>query len=108
MFKLLIALSLFLAIQGGPIGGFIDRPELIESAATQEMLQLAVAELAKTENLDITPVHVFSVSSQLVNGVNFRIFFLARQSESMDELICSTKIYQTTTGARSVSSVKCV
>jgi hypothetical protein len=107
MFKILIALALFLAIQGQFPGGYIDNPELIQKVETQDMVKLAVAELAKTDNLEVTHTNVVSVATQIVNGINFRIVFTAHQSSSIDVLRCEATIYQRFQGARSVSSVKC-
>lgn len=106
MFKILVALSLFLAIQG-QIGGFVDRPELVLDATTKLMVNLAVTELAKTQNLEVESADVFSVATQLVNGVNYRIGFTVQTSGSKSLLICSAKVYQSFNGQPSVNSVSC-
>ena len=107
MFKLLIALSLFLAIQGQIPGGFTNRPDLINSEVTRNMVKLAVNELANGQNLRVSPVTIASVESQVVNGVNYRIVFTARSFSSKTVVVCTTKIYQQFTGAQTVSSVSC-
>ena len=107
MFKILIALSLFIAIQGQLIGGYTDHPELVRSAVTRNMVKLAVAELEKKDNLQVSPIDVVSVATQVVDGLNFRVVFTANQSTSTDVLLCTTVVYQTIAGAQSVSSVQC-
>jgi hypothetical protein len=107
MFKLLIALSLFAAIQCQLLGGFTDRPDLIKSPVTQSMVKLAVNQYAETENIRLFPVSVLHVSTQDVNGVNYRIVFTARPTSSANIFVCTTEIYQPITGDRSVSSIQC-
>ncbi len=109
MFKLLLALSLFLVIQcRSPIlGGYTNRPDLIKSPITQSMVKLAVIELARSENLQVKPIAVISVSSQLVNGINYRIEFTAGTQLSGAILNCVTQIYKPFIGQPSVSSVEC-
>jgi len=107
MFKLLIALALFVAIQGGLPGGFTDRPELVESPETVTMVNLSLGELEKSQNLRALPVKVLHVSTQVVNGINYRIVFTARPYTSTNVLICKAKVYQSFNGAQSVSSVEC-
>ena len=107
MFKLLVALSLFLAIQGQLPGGFIDRPDLLKDAATRTMVRLAVNDLQAKQNLLVSPVTVVSVATQVVNGLNFRIVFTARSLSSTSAFSCTAKIYQQFSGAQSVSSVVC-
>jgi hypothetical protein len=106
MFKLLVTLSLFLAIQAQP-GSFTDRPDLVKSSAARAMVRLAVDELASAQNLRVSAVNVVSVSSQVVNGINYRIVFEARSPSSDTVLTCTTKVYQAFSGAQSVSSVNC-
>ncbi|CAF2370887.1 unnamed protein product [Rotaria sp. Silwood2] len=107
MFKLIIALSLFVAIQGQLVGGFTNRPDLIGSPATKAMVKLATNELAKSQNRVVSSLEVLSVATQVVNGINYRIVFSARPYTSDALLICETKIYQQFSGAQSVSSVQC-
>ncbi|CAF0792177.1 unnamed protein product [Rotaria sp. Silwood1] len=107
MFKLIIALSLFVAIQGQLVGGFTDRPDLIDSPITRNMIKLATNELKKSQNLDVSLLTVLSVATQVVNGVNYRIVFAARPYSSDGLLICETKIYRQFNGEQSVSSIRC-
>ena len=107
MFKVIIALSLFLAIQGGLIGGFKNRCDLVEDPETLAMVNLAVTELAQSQNLQVTFGDIVGVATQVVNGLNYRIIFTARDSATNNEVFCATKIYQSFSGARSVSSVGC-
>lgn len=107
MFKILIALSLFLAIQGQLIGGYTDRPDLVKSPVTQSMVKLAVAELAQRENLQVTPVQIVNVGTQVVNGVNFLVVFSAEKTSTTDVVLCTAKIYQPIEGPRSLTSVEC-
>ena len=108
MFKILIALSLFLvAIQGQLIGGYHERPDLVNSPTTRTMVKLAVTELAKTQNLEVSPIDVFSVATQVVNGINFRIVFSAHNAGADNALFCTTTVYQRFTGQQSVTSVNC-
>ncbi|CAF3392602.1 unnamed protein product [Rotaria socialis] len=108
MFKILIALSLLVVIQGQLAGGFTDRPDLLNDATTRVMVQLSVSELAKTTNLAVSLIKVVKVATQVVNGINYRIDFIARPLSSDAVLTCSTKIYQSFQGQRTVSSVGCV
>jgi hypothetical protein len=107
MFKLLVALSLFVAIQG-QIGGFANRPDLVKDPATEDMVRLATNELANSQNLRVTPVTVISVGTQLVNGINYRVVFTARSLSATGFYTCTAKVYQSFSGVQSVSSVNCV
>lgn len=107
MFKILIALSLFLAIQGQLIGGYIDRPDLLESPVTNLMVKLAVTDLAQAQNLQVTNTHVINVATQVVNGVNFLVVFTAQKADTTNLLICTAKVYQPIEGQRSLTSVQC-
>lgn len=107
MFKLLIALAVVFAVQAQIPGGFTDRPDLIRDPSTETMVKLAVNELASGQNLRTVPLQVVSVASQVVNGINYRIVFNVRSLSDNSILTCSTKIYQSFTGTRSVSSVNC-
>jgi hypothetical protein len=107
MFKLLVALSLFVAIQG-QIGGFTNRPDLVKDPTTQDMVRLATNELAKSQNLRVTPVNVVSVGTQVVNGVNYLVVFTARPLSGVRVYTCTAKVYQSFSGVQSVSSVNCV
>lgn len=106
MFKLLIALSLFIAIQA-QLGSFHDRPDLVQDPQTVSMVRLAVAELASSQNLRVLPHGIVSVATQVVNGINYRIVFTARIPSTNGVLYCTTKVYESLSGAQSVSSVSC-
>lgn len=107
MFKLIVALTLFVAIQGQLMGGFTDRPDLLQQPATQVMVRLATEELTKTQNLRVTPINVISVATQVVNGINYRVVFTARSLSALTFYTCTAKVYQSFAGAQSVSSVVC-
>lgn len=107
MFKILVALALLVAIQAQMPGGFTNRPDLINDAGTQVMVKLATSDLLQKQNLLITPVDVISVATQVVNGVNYRIIFTARQYASDMLLVCTTKIYKPFTGPQSVTTAHC-
>jgi hypothetical protein len=106
MFKLLIALSLFIAIQA-QVGDFHDRPDLVRDPKTVSMVRLAVAELESSQNLHVLPHGIVSVATQVVNGINYRIVFTARNPSTNGVLSCTTTAYQSLDGAQSVSSVSC-
>lgn len=119
MFKVLIALSLFVAIQGqlvrgttstgkpDLIGGFKDRPELIGTTATQNMVRTAIIDLAQSQNILATPVNVLSVATQLVHGLNYRIVFTARSFTSDSTIVCTAKFFEQFGGPSTLSSVTC-
>jgi len=108
MFKILIALFLFVAIQGQLPGGFTERPDLIDSPITKAMVELSVNHLANSENkLRVVSIDVLHVSSQVVNGMNYRIVFTAHPSSSDNVLLCTAQVYQSFKGQQSVSSVEC-
>ncbi|CAF1133046.1 unnamed protein product [Adineta ricciae] len=106
MFKLLVALSLFVAIQG-QVGGFTDRPDLLNASETTAMVRLAVNNIKDKQNLLVSPINVVSVATQLVNGINYRIVFTARSPSATGFLTCTAKVYQSFAGAQSVSSATC-
>lgn len=107
MFKILLALSLFVAIQGQLVGGFMDRPDLLNSPMTDSMVKLAVKDLAQKSNLNVSPIKILEVATQVVNGINYRITFTARPYATISVLTCTTKIYQPFQGPESVSSAAC-
>jgi hypothetical protein len=71
------------------------------------MVKLAVIELARSENRQVKPIAVIGVSSQLVNGNNYRIEFTAGSPPSEVILNCVTQIYAPFIGQPSVTSVEC-
>ena len=106
MLKLLIALSLFIAIQA-QMGGFQDRPDLIQDPKTVSMVKSAVADLESSQNFRIIPHGVVSVATQVVNGINYRIVFSARLPATNGVVYCTTQFYETLSGEQSLSSVSC-
>jgi len=109
MFKLLIALSLFAAIQCQLLGSFTDRPELLQDPLTQSMVELAINQYAETENVRLVPVNVLNVATKVVNGVLYRITFTAGPTSSQSTFVCTAKIYQSaiTSNGLLVSSIQC-
>ena len=107
MFKLLVALAVVFAVQAQIPGGFTDRPELVRDPSTNALVKLAVTELATSQNLRAVPLNVVSVATQVVNGINYRIVFNVRSVSNNAIQTCTTKIYQSFSGAQSVSSVSC-
>jgi hypothetical protein len=108
MFKILIALFLLVAIQGRSLGGFSDRPDLIDSPITKVMVELSVNHLANSENkLRVVRIDVLHVSRQIVNGKNYYIVFTAHPSSSDNVLVCTAKVYEPRQGEISVTSVEC-
>jgi hypothetical protein len=106
MFKLLVALSLLVAIQG-QLGGFINRLDLVDSEITQPMIKMAIQKLSATENVQVSLVKVVDVATQIVNGINYRINFIGRSLSTNTFVTCATQIYQPFNGPESVTSVKC-
>lgn len=107
MFKVLIALSLFIAIQGQLIGGFKNRPDLLSAPATENMIKIAIADVAQTENILLSPVNVLSVATQVVNGLNYRVVFTARSFSDNDTHVCIAKFYQPIGATPALSAVNC-
>lgn len=107
MFKVLIAVALFAVIQGQLAGGFTNRPDLINEVATSAMVRLAVKDLQAKQNLLVSPINIVNVATQVVAGINYLIVFNARSTSSSTLYSCTAKIYQSFTGAQSVSSVSC-
>lgn len=107
MLKLVVVLALFITIQAQLLGGFTDRPDLLDSALTRSMVKLAVTELANGQNIRASPMNIVSVSSQVVNGVNYRVVFTARSVTTNAGLTCTAKVFQQFSGAQSLSSVTC-
>jgi hypothetical protein len=108
MFKFIVVIAFIAVIDAQISGGFVNRPDLLQSSLTESLVKLSLTELANGQNLRATPVNIVSVGTQLVNGINYQIVFVARASSSNSLLTCTTRVYQTFSGTQSVTSVKCV
>ena len=87
MIKLAAAalLLLVVACHGflGNLGGYVDRPELINDQTTQALANYAAEHIATTQNLLLEHIKVIRVQTQLVNGVNYKINFTAEPVEGI-------------------------
>ena len=86
MFKLIGALLLLVvACNGllGNLGGYIDRPELLNDSFTETLANYAAEYIEQTQNLILNNLKVIKVETQLVNGVNYKITFTAGPIEGV-------------------------
>lgn len=107
MFKIIIALSLLFVAQAQLIGGFVNRPDLVSSDLAQSLVSMSVENLASSQNLRVFPLNIISVSTQLVNGINYRVEFVGRTS-SNTFTTCTLRAYQSFTSEPTISSVSCL
>ena len=119
MFKLAVLLVAAMCIatsQGlfaggvvGGVGGFVDRPELIDDQTVQALTSFAAENLAITQNLILSKLKVISVQTQVVAGVNYQIDFKAEpvNGVSGQTTTCRVVIYVRFDSTKNILSSQC-
>ncbi|CAF0816489.1 unnamed protein product [Rotaria sp. Silwood1] len=59
------------------VGGYTDRPDLVNSDLVKGLTVYAAEVLATTQNLFLTNLRTIKVQIQVVNGLNYKIDFSA-------------------------------
>lgn len=109
MLKLLaIFLTITLAAVNGSmhLGGYSDRPELLQDAKVQELAVYVSEHLATTQNLILDHIQMTGVQTQTVAGTNYKIEFTA-QSISPEPVTCEAVIYVRFDGTKTVTRAQC-
>jgi hypothetical protein len=115
MFKLAAVLLaiIFVAVSHGfiigNVGGYIDRPDLIDDSFVQSLTSLAAEHLAIKENLILNHLKVTGVQTQVVAGLNYKIDFTAQPVNGISTSLktCHTIIYVRFDKTTSVTEAKC-
>ncbi len=74
------------------LGGYSDRPQLIEDAIVQRLTRYASEHIATTQNLVLDHIKITRVQTQVVAGINYKIDFNA-QSAKGKLMSCQALIY---------------
>ena len=115
MFKLtaILLATLFVAGTHGflaaAVGGFSDRPELLEDATVKSLTVLAAEHLAVTQNLILSRVKVIRVQTQVVAGVNYKIDFTGEPANGISAKLttCQALIYVRFDSSKTITQVQC-
>ena len=104
---LVLAVSHGLAIGG--VGGYTDRPELLEDATVQSVAAFAVEQLAQTQNLSLRRMKLTRVQTQVVAGVNYKLEFTAPIGPLIAGRLssCEVTVYARFDGTKTISDVRC-
>jgi hypothetical protein len=65
------------------VGGYKERPELIEDAIVGQLANFATSYLSTAQNLLLQHLRVVRVQTQVVNGLNYKIEFVAEPVEGV-------------------------
>jgi hypothetical protein len=74
------------------LGGYSDRPKLIEDTIVQSLTRYASEHIAATQNLVLDHIKITRVQTQVVAGINYKIDFNAQSSKGK-LMSCQTLIY---------------
>lgn len=115
MFKLTVVLlaALFIATTQGfpapPIGGYTDRPELLEDPRVVSLTMFAAEYMALTQNIILNRVKVIGVQTQVVAGVNYKIDFAGEPVSGIitERITCHALIYVKFDSTKQIQEVKC-
>jgi len=105
----LLAIMLIAVSYGSLLGGYKDRPELLEDRDVQGLAVYATEHLATTQNLLFHHFQITRVQTQTVAGINYKIDFTAEPIDSNDGKLveCQAVIYVRFDSTKKMTSVQC-
>jgi hypothetical protein len=115
MLKLTVVLlaALFIAATDGfitaAVGGYSDRPELLEDPTVVSLTMSAVEHLALTQDLVLKRVKITRVQTQIVAGVNYKIDFTGEpfNGRNLKLTTCQALIYVRFDSTKQIQKVQC-
>lgn len=101
LIAILLAIT-FATIHGGMnLGGYSDRPELIQDVKVHRLVRYAIDYLTTSQNLYLYNIQITRVQTQVVAGTNYKIDF------SGGSMICQAIIYVRFDDTTSLTSAQC-
>jgi len=109
MLKLIAICMLVTISYGSLLGGYRDRPELLEDRDVQSLVGYAAEHVATTQDLILHHFKVTRVQTQTVAGINYKIDFTAeRTTVSTGKLVtCQAVIYVRFDSTKKITAVQC-
>jgi len=112
MFKLVavfVVALLVVAIHGFKVGGYTDRPELLEDSNTKALVQYVAEHLALEQKLILDHLKVIRVQTQVVAGINYKLDFTAQPVNDIHGKIttCQAIIYVRFDSTRKITNAQC-
>jgi hypothetical protein len=91
------------------LGGYSDRPELLEDENIQSLTNYVVEYLATTQDLILNNYRITRVQTQIVAGINYKIDFTAESIQGGNEkiLTCQAIIYVRFDSTKKITKAQC-
>lgn len=91
------------------LGGYSDRPKLIDDSIVQGLVRYASQQIASSQNLILDHIKITRVQTQVVAGINYKIDFTAEtghdhQGKSVN---CHTHIYVKPDLSTTINEAEC-
>ncbi|CAF0882142.1 unnamed protein product [Adineta ricciae] len=108
----LLATLLIVAAQSsiiGGVGGYIDRPELLESSEANALVRYAAEQIAMKDNRILDQIKLTRIQTQVVAGINYKLDFTARPINGISAKLttCQAVIYVRFDSTRKLLSAQC-
>lgn len=110
MFKIGAILLLLVAVSYGQVGGYKDRPDLIDDQLIKDLTVYAAEEISQSNsNLYLKNLKVTGVQTQVVRGINYKIDFTAERvnGPTGSQTTCQVVVYVDLDGVKSLSQSQC-
>ncbi|CAF1123127.1 unnamed protein product [Adineta steineri] len=112
MFKVVaVFFMLLVACHGlsGINGGYQERPDLIEDKSVLLLTHFAAEYLSTSQNLLLENFRVVRVQTQLVNGMNYKIDFVAKPVNDIsgEKTTCQVVIHVSFQSVKSILQSQC-
>lgn len=109
LIALFLALTLTAVHSTILLGGYSDRPDLIQDAEVQGLVKYASQYLASTQNLVLNYIKIRHVQTQVVAGMNYKIDFTGQSMDNYrnDYMDCQTVIYVRFDGTKRITDIQC-
>lgn len=91
------------------VGGYTNRPDLLEDKTVKELVSLATDHVATKDNVFLKNIKIIRVQTQVVAGTNYKINFSGEVNSDKGTITnkCQAIIYVNLESTRQVTSVKC-
>ncbi|UJR36240.1 hypothetical protein I4U23_028972 [Adineta vaga] len=90
------------------LGGYSERPELIEDDTVVLLTHYAAGYLHTSENIRLKDLKIVRVQTQVVSGTNYKIDFIGEPIDGAGEKTkCQVVIYLSWNLSKSISNAEC-
>ena len=91
------------------VGGYIDKPELVNDQFVSALTSFAAEKIAEAQNLFLTNLKVVRVQTQLVSGTNYKIEFVAEPVNGVEGQTtrCEVVIYVRWDALKNLAQSQC-